>query len=56
MNKIFICTSKTNFGSQQIALKNGFIQEGTLREEFKNHEGVLEDINYFGLLKSDYEK
>ncbi len=55
-NKIFICTSKINFGSQQIALKNGFVHEGTLREEFKNHEGVLEDINYYGLLKSDYEK
>ena len=55
MNKIFICTSKINLGSQQIALKNGFIQEGTLREEFKNHEGVLEDINYYGLLKSDYK-
>ncbi|WP_395044647.1 GNAT family N-acetyltransferase [Flavobacterium sp.] len=55
MNKIFICTSKINFGSQQVALKNGFVQEGTLREEFKNHEGILEDINYYGLLKSDYE-
>jgi RimJ/RimL family protein N-acetyltransferase len=56
MNKIFICTSKINFGSQQIALKNGFVQEGTLRQEFKNFEGVLEDINYYGLLKSDYER
>jgi ribosomal-protein-serine acetyltransferase len=56
MNKIFICTSKINYGSQQIALKNGFKLEGTLREEFKNGEGVLEDINYYGLLKSDYEK
>ena len=56
MNKIFICTSKINFGSQQIALKNGFVLEGTLREEFKNGEGVLEDINYYGLLKLDYER
>ena len=56
MNKIFICTSKINFGSQQIALKNGFIQEGILREEFKNGEGLLEDIIYFGLLKSEYIK
>ena len=55
MNKIFICTSKINFGSQQIALKNGFILEGTLREELKNGDGVLEAINYYGLLKSDYE-
>ena len=55
MNKIFICTSKINFGSQQIALKNGFVLEGTLREEFKNHEGIFEDINYYGLLKSDYK-
>ena len=55
MNKIFICTSKVNEASQQIALKHNFIQEGILREEFKNHEGVLEDIVYFGLLKSDYQ-
>lgn len=54
MNKIFICTSKVNFGSQQIALKNRFVLEGTLREEFKNFEGILEDINYYGLLKSDF--
>ncbi len=56
MNKIFICTSKINLGSQQIAIKNGFIQEGILREEFKNGEVILEDIVYFGILKSDYEK
>jgi|SRR6218665_2256463 len=54
MNKIFICTSKINFGSQGIATKNGFEQEGILREEFKNGDGILEDIIYFGLLKSDY--
>ncbi|MEO5776355.1 MAG: GNAT family protein [Flavobacterium sp.] len=56
MNKVFICTSKINKASQQIALKHGFQQEGILREEFKNNEGNLEDVVYFGLLKSDYEK
>lgn len=55
MNKIFICTSKINYASQRIALKNGFQQEGILREEFKNNEGILEDIIYFGLLKLDYK-
>jgi ribosomal-protein-serine acetyltransferase len=54
MNKVYICTSKINKSSQQIALKHGFQAEGILREEFKNHEGILEDIVYFGLLKSDY--
>lgn len=56
MNKVFICTSKTNMSSQKVATKNGFIQEGILREEFKNGEGKLEDIMYFGLIKSDYLK
>ncbi|GGB78025.1 50S ribosomal protein L7 serine acetyltransferase [Flavobacterium suaedae] len=55
MNKVFICTSTTNIGSQKVALKNGFIQEGILRKEFKNGEGTLEDIVYFGLIKSDYK-
>lgn len=56
MNKVFICTSKVNMASQTIATKHGFVQEGTLREEFKNGEGVLEDIVYWGLLKSEYKK
>ncbi|HEX8563894.1 MAG TPA: GNAT family protein [Flavobacterium sp.] len=56
MNKIFICTSLTNFGSQRIAVKKGFRHEGILRQEFKNGDGILEDINYYGLLKSDYNE
>jgi ribosomal-protein-serine acetyltransferase len=56
MNKVFICTSKVNAASQQIAIKRGFRQEGVLREEFKNGDGVLEDIVYFGLLKSEYHE
>ncbi|MES2487502.1 MAG: GNAT family protein [Bacteroidota bacterium] len=54
MNKVYICTSTINTASQKVALKNGFVQEGVLRREFKNGQGILEDIVYFGLLKSDY--
>lgn len=54
MNKVFICTSKINKASQQIALKHHFIQEGILRDEFKSSDGTLEDVVYFGLLKSEY--
>ena len=56
MNKVFICTSKVNMASQRIATKHGFRQEGILREEFKNGDAILEDIVYFGLLKSDYQQ
>lgn len=56
MNKIFICTSLVNHPSQRIATKHGFIEEGVLRQEFKNGEGMLEDVKYFGLLKSDYHE
>lgn len=56
MNKVYICTSKVNNASQQVAIKNGFIQEGILREEFKNGDGALEDIVYFGLLKKDFNE
>ncbi|RZJ68424.1 MAG: N-acetyltransferase [Flavobacterium sp.] len=56
MNKIFICTSLVNLGSQRIATKHGFVEEGILRSEFKNGDGTLEDIKYFGLLKSDHHE
>ena len=55
MNKVFICTSKVNAASQQIARKQGFQKEGILRQEFKNGHAILEDIVYFGLLKSEYQ-
>jgi ribosomal-protein-serine acetyltransferase len=54
-NKVFISTSLTNVASQKIALKHGFLKEGVLRQEFMNGEGKLEDIMYFGLLKSEYK-
>ena len=56
MHKIIICTSKVNIGSQKIALKHNFKQEGVLRNERLNNLNEFEDINYYGLLKSDYEK
>ncbi len=56
MNKVYICTSKINMASQRIATKQGFQKEGILREEFKNGKAILEDIVYFGLLKSEYQK
>lgn len=56
MNKIFICTSIENSASQRIATKHGFVEEGVLRQEFKSADGKLEDVKYFGLLKSNYHE
>ncbi|MFD0863036.1 GNAT family N-acetyltransferase [Sungkyunkwania multivorans] len=53
MNKIIICTAESNYASQKVALKNGFLQEGILRKEYKKYNGQLEDLLQFGLLKSD---
>lgn len=53
-NKLYICTHPENFGSQRVAVKNGFTKEGILKEEFKNANGELEDVVYFGLLRSEY--
>lgn len=56
LNKIIICTSKENLGSQRVARKNNFQQEGVLRNEFLNYRGELEDVVHFGLLKSEFQK
>ncbi|HEX8269405.1 MAG TPA: GNAT family protein [Flavobacterium sp.] len=56
MNKICICTGLDNRPSQRIATRNGFRLEGILRQEFKNGDGKFEDVNYYGLLKSDYDE
>ncbi len=56
MNKIYVSVSQDNMPSQQVALKFGFRKEGLLRDEFRNGQGELEDIIYYGLLKSDYDE
>ena len=56
LNKVFICTSEINIASQRIALKHNFKQEGILRDEFRNGDGILQNSVYFGLLKSEYIK
>ncbi len=56
MNKVFIRASVDNKASQQIALKQNFKQEGILRDDFINNDGTFEDVAYFGLLKSEYNK
>lgn len=54
MNKVTICTSLVNLASQRVAEKNGFLREGLLRDEFRNGEGALEDVVYWGLLRKDH--
>lgn len=52
MEKIFIRTGPNNLGSQRVAIKNGFIKEGVLRNEFRKESGELIDTIYFGKLKN----
>lgn len=56
MNKIFLRIAPENVGSQKVALKNGFKQEGVLRQEYKGFQDRFEDVMYFGLLKNEYLK
>ncbi len=55
MNKVYICTNPENIGSQKVALNNGFVQEGVLREEYKYPDGNVNDVVYFGKLKSEHQ-
>jgi RimJ/RimL family protein N-acetyltransferase len=54
MNKIFLRAAPENIASQKVALKNGFQQEGILRQEYKGLQDKFEDVIYFGLLQNEY--
>jgi ribosomal-protein-alanine N-acetyltransferase len=38
-----------------VAEKNGFILEGIIRSDYKTTSGVVVDLMYYGLLKSEYD-
>ena len=54
MNKIWIETGEDNIASKTIALKNGFKLEGLLRDNFRDFNGNLLNIEYYGLIRADW--
>lgn len=50
LNKLFLRSAKDNLGSRRVALKNGFMEEGTLRKDFMTENGELIDVVYYGLI------
>ena len=52
INKVFLRIAADNLPSRRVAEKNGFVEEGTLRQDFKTPDGQLIDIVYYGLLNA----
>lgn len=46
--KLLCRANSENAGSINVALKNGFELEGTIRRDYKTTDGVLVDLNYYG--------
>ena len=46
--KLLCRVNSSNHGSISVALKNGFILEGTVRRDYKTTDGELIDLSYYG--------
>jgi RimJ/RimL family protein N-acetyltransferase len=53
-NKLEIHTKATNSNSIGVAERCGFTKEANLRERGRTNEGVVVDLQIFGLLRSEY--
>jgi len=54
LRKVFLRSIVGNGRSAALARRFGFVHEGTLRQEFRTLDGAIVDVEYFGLLASDY--
>jgi ribosomal-protein-serine acetyltransferase len=54
LNKIYCRVAPDNAASNRVAIKSGFKLEGVLKQEYCIYDGSLVDINYYGLLKENY--
>jgi [ribosomal protein S5]-alanine N-acetyltransferase len=56
LNKVYIrCTANNKFYGE-LAQENGFIEEGTLRSDFRGTDSdELHDLTYFGMTRDDFE-
>jgi ribosomal-protein-serine acetyltransferase len=50
-NKLFMRINDANIPSKRVAEKNNFKVEGILKNDFRNFEGRLVDVIYYGLCK-----
>ena len=50
-HKLFMRISNSNISSKRVAEKNKFEKEGTLKNDYRNYEGNLVEVNYYGLCK-----
>ena len=53
MEKVYAKVNPENYASKQILEKNGFVKEGTLKNDYRNGKNVLTDSEYYGLLKEN---
>ena len=56
LNKVFMRIAEDNHSSRRVAEKNGFINEGIIRQDFKISEGCWIDVEYYGLINPFKEK
>ena len=54
LNKVFLRTIVGNDRSTKLAERFGFVKEGVLREEFLTLDNRRVDLNYFGMLSSEF--
>lgn len=55
MKKLFLRTHEKNIASRKVAEKNGFTVEGIIKCDYKTTSGVMVDLMYYGLLKSEFD-
>ena len=57
LNKVYIrCTSNYKVYGE-LAIENGFVEEGTLRSDFRGTDSdELHDLTYFGMTRQDFER
>ena len=51
MEKIYAKINPENFASKHVLERNGFVKEGTLKNDYRNGNNILTDSDYYGLLR-----
>ena len=55
-NRVYCSIREMNIASRRVCVKNGFRQEGVMRQHYARQDGGYDDVYIYGIIRDDMKE